>query len=63
MTSPDLMAYLPDDMLGKVGRARMGPGLEVRVMLLDHRVVTLAVQRGGNTEPSTAKLHQEGGSA
>jgi asparagine synthase (glutamine-hydrolysing) len=52
----DFALYLPDDLLTKVDRASMAYGLEVRVPLLDHRLVHFAL----NLPPSLRNHPQQG---
>lgn len=59
----DLQYYLPDDLLVKVDRASMRYGLETRVPLLDHRIVSFALNlhtnlkiRGGDSKYLLKKI-------
>ncbi len=52
----DTLNYLPADILAKVDRSSMAESLEVRVPLLDHRLLQMAWQL-----PMHMKMHNNGG--
>jgi asparagine synthase (glutamine-hydrolysing) len=54
----DTTSYLPDDILVKVDRASMASGLEARVPLLDHRILTFVA-----TLPDALLWDERGGKA
>ena len=55
MMLADQLGYLPDDQLAKIDRVSMGVSLEVRVPLLDHRVVEFATRLPPHLKISNGK--------